>query len=147
VMAGYCCALSLRFVQFALVAVETRKVRSGIQGAADLSDVAQHDLCASFIDEQSEILNSPSVSQGTTFKAVVQPDLTNMPEISWKILHVSDRRMLEYGSRRDPFVGGYVVEYQNLTFVTIRGPGHTVPSYQPGRAFEVYASFLEGTLP
>nr|GEZ14572.1 serine carboxypeptidase II-3-like [Tanacetum cinerariifolium] len=44
-------------------------------------------------------------------------------------------------------VGGYVVEYQNLTFVTIRGAGHTVPSYQPGRAFEVYASFLEGTLP
>nr|GEX76407.1 uncharacterized mitochondrial protein AtMg00810-like [Tanacetum cinerariifolium] len=44
-------------------------------------------------------------------------------------------------------VGGYVVEYQNLTFVIIRGAGHTVPSYQPGREFEVYASFLEGTLP
>ncbi|PWA80931.1 peptidase S10, serine carboxypeptidase, Alpha/Beta hydrolase fold protein [Artemisia annua] len=44
-------------------------------------------------------------------------------------------------------VGGYAVEYQNLTFVTIRGAGHTVPSYQPGRALEVYASFLEGTLP
>nr|GEV93038.1 putative reverse transcriptase domain, ribonuclease H-like domain, aspartic peptidase domain protein [Tanacetum cinerariifolium] len=27
---------------------------------------------------------SPFVFQGTTFKAVVQPDLTNLPEISWK---------------------------------------------------------------
>ncbi|GJV57439.1 hypothetical protein Tco_1458444 [Tanacetum coccineum] len=46
--------------------------------------------------------DSPSVSHGTTFKAVVQPDLTNLPEISRKILRVSDQRMLEYGSRIAP---------------------------------------------
>ena len=28
-------------------------------------------------------------------------------------------------------------------FVTIRGVGHKVPSFQPGCALEVYASFLE----
>ncbi|KAK1431218.1 hypothetical protein QVD17_14517 [Tagetes erecta] len=44
-------------------------------------------------------------------------------------------------------VGGYVVGYQNLTFVTIRGAGHFVPSYQPGRALAVFTSFLEGKLP
>ncbi|KAK1431217.1 hypothetical protein QVD17_14516 [Tagetes erecta] len=44
-------------------------------------------------------------------------------------------------------VGGYVVGYQNLTFVTIRGAGHFVPSYQPGRALAFFASFLKGKLP
>ncbi|KAL3538893.1 hypothetical protein ACH5RR_002259 [Cinchona calisaya] len=44
-------------------------------------------------------------------------------------------------------VGGYVVEYQNLTFVTIRGAGHFVPSYQPARALAFFSSFLDGELP
>ncbi|MFS7920573.1 putative carboxypeptidase D [Helianthus anomalus] len=44
-------------------------------------------------------------------------------------------------------VGGYVAGYENLTFVTIRGTGHFVPSYQPGRALAFFTSFLEGKLP
>ncbi|GJS99927.1 (S)-coclaurine N-methyltransferase-like protein [Tanacetum coccineum] len=36
--------------------------------------------------------DSPSISQGTTFKAVVQPDLTNLPEISRKQSNDSDRK-------------------------------------------------------
>ncbi|TMW85269.1 hypothetical protein EJD97_023415 [Solanum chilense] len=44
-------------------------------------------------------------------------------------------------------VGGYAVEYQNLTFVTVRGAGHLVPSYQPGRALTMFSSFINGTLP
>ncbi|OUZ99791.1 Peptidase S10 [Macleaya cordata] len=44
-------------------------------------------------------------------------------------------------------VGGYAVEYQNLTFVTIRGAGHFVPSYQPARALTFFSSFLQGKLP
>ncbi|KAL0365432.1 UNVERIFIED_CONTAM: Serine carboxypeptidase II-3 [Sesamum angustifolium] len=44
-------------------------------------------------------------------------------------------------------VGGYAVEYQNVTFVTIRGAGHFVPSYQPERALTFFSSFLEGKLP
>ncbi|XP_022897735.1 serine carboxypeptidase II-3-like [Olea europaea var. sylvestris] len=44
-------------------------------------------------------------------------------------------------------VGGYVVDYQNVTFVTIRGSGHFVPSYQPERALIFFSSFIEGKLP
>ncbi|CAK9159173.1 unnamed protein product [Ilex paraguariensis] len=44
-------------------------------------------------------------------------------------------------------VGGYVVEYQNLTFVTIRGAGHLAPSDQPVRSLVVFSSFLDGKLP
>ncbi|CAI9106573.1 OLC1v1005761C1 [Oldenlandia corymbosa var. corymbosa] len=45
-------------------------------------------------------------------------------------------------------VGGYVVGYEkNFTFVTIRGTGHFVPSYQPVRALTMFTSFLEGKLP
>ncbi|XP_073120271.1 serine carboxypeptidase 1-like [Henckelia pumila] len=44
-------------------------------------------------------------------------------------------------------VGGYVVEYENVTFVTVRGAGHFVPSYQPERALVLFSSFLEGKLP
>ncbi|ESR48077.1 hypothetical protein CICLE_v10003343mg, partial [Citrus x clementina] len=44
-------------------------------------------------------------------------------------------------------VGGYAVGYQNLTFVTVRGAGHFVPSYQPARALVLFSSFINGTLP
>ncbi|KAI3785325.1 hypothetical protein L1987_44441 [Smallanthus sonchifolius] len=44
-------------------------------------------------------------------------------------------------------VGGFVVGYQNLTFVTIRGAGHFVPTYQPARGLVFFSSFLEGKLP
>ncbi|CAI9785805.1 unnamed protein product [Fraxinus pennsylvanica] len=41
-------------------------------------------------------------------------------------------------------VGGYVVEYKGLTFVTVRGAGHLVPSYQPQRGLTMISSFLQG---
>ncbi|KAH6767119.1 serine carboxypeptidase-like 40 [Perilla frutescens var. hirtella] len=44
-------------------------------------------------------------------------------------------------------VGGYVVEYENVTFVSVRGAGHFVPSYQPQRALTLFSSFLAGILP
>ncbi|XP_059664333.1 serine carboxypeptidase 1-like [Cornus florida] len=44
-------------------------------------------------------------------------------------------------------VGGYVVEYKGLTFATVRGSGHLVPSYQPERALIMISSFLQGSLP
>ncbi|KAK9096879.1 hypothetical protein Sjap_022376 [Stephania japonica] len=44
-------------------------------------------------------------------------------------------------------VGGYAVGYKNLTFVTVRGAGHLVPSYQPERALTLITSFLQGKLP
>ncbi|CAA0807557.1 Serine carboxypeptidase-like 40 [Striga hermonthica] len=47
----------------------------------------------------------------------------------------------------DQEVGGYAVGYQNLTFVTVRGSGHQVPSYQPERALALFTSFLKEKLP
>ncbi|KAL1811956.1 hypothetical protein ACET3Z_022021 [Daucus carota] len=44
-------------------------------------------------------------------------------------------------------VGGYAVRYENLTFATVRGSGHFVPSYQPSRALALFSSFLAGELP
>ncbi|XP_021892585.1 serine carboxypeptidase-like 40 [Carica papaya] len=44
-------------------------------------------------------------------------------------------------------VGGYVVDYEGLTFVTVRGAGHEVPSYQPERSLTMISSFLLGILP
>ncbi|KAG6422647.1 hypothetical protein SASPL_113024 [Salvia splendens] len=46
-----------------------------------------------------------------------------------------------------PIVGGYVVGYENVTFVSIRGAGHFVPGYQPQRALAFFSSFLQGNLP
>ncbi|XP_051142790.1 serine carboxypeptidase 1-like [Andrographis paniculata] len=47
----------------------------------------------------------------------------------------------------DNEVGGYVVVYKGLTFVTVRGAGHLVPSYQPERALFMLSSFLKGVSP
>ncbi|WMV10708.1 hypothetical protein MTR67_004093 [Solanum verrucosum] len=45
-------------------------------------------------------------------------------------------------------VGGYVEAYKGgLTFATVRGAGHEVPSYEPARALSLISHFLSGTLP
>ncbi|KAH9321431.1 hypothetical protein KI387_016070, partial [Taxus chinensis] len=41
-------------------------------------------------------------------------------------------------------VGGYAVIYKGLTFATVRGAGHEVPSYQPSRALTMTKFFLAG---
>ncbi|KAI9082392.1 hypothetical protein K1719_035815 [Acacia pycnantha] len=43
-------------------------------------------------------------------------------------------------------VGGYVEEYKGVSLVTVRGSGHEVPSWQPERAFTLFASFLNNSL-
>ncbi|XP_015071486.1 serine carboxypeptidase-like 40 [Solanum pennellii] len=47
---------------------------------------------------------------------------------------------------KDYEVGGYTQVYRgNLTFATVRGAGHQVPSYEPARAFTLAKHFLAGT--
>ncbi len=41
-------------------------------------------------------------------------------------------------------MGGYVQDYQGLSFATVRGAGHMVPYTQPQRAFDLLKAFLEG---
>ncbi|KAJ0637572.1 putative carboxypeptidase D [Helianthus annuus] len=40
-------------------------------------------------------------------------------------------------------VGGFAVVYENLTFVTVRGAGHFIPSFKPDRALALFSSFLD----
>lgn len=43
-------------------------------------------------------------------------------------------------------VGGYTQVYKgDLTFATVRGAGHQVPSYQPKRALSLVSHFLNGS--
>lgn len=42
-------------------------------------------------------------------------------------------------------VAGYLQQYENdLTFLTVKGAGHTVPEYKPQEALEFYSRWLEG---
>ncbi|EXB61183.1 Serine carboxypeptidase-like 20 [Morus notabilis] len=42
-------------------------------------------------------------------------------------------------------VAGYTQGYEhNLTFLTVKGSGHTVPEYKPREAFDLYSRFLAG---
>ncbi|KAK2660389.1 hypothetical protein Ddye_006922 [Dipteronia dyeriana] len=44
-------------------------------------------------------------------------------------------------------VGGYVVGYKGMTFSTVRGAGHMVPTNQPERALTMISAFLQEKLP
>jgi serine carboxypeptidase-like clade 2 len=41
-------------------------------------------------------------------------------------------------------VGGRIVEYEGLTYVTVRGAGHLVPLNKPTEALSLIHSFLTG---
>ncbi|XP_025828780.1 P-(S)-hydroxymandelonitrile lyase-like [Panicum hallii] len=41
-------------------------------------------------------------------------------------------------------VGGWSMEYEGLTFVTIRGAGHAVPQHRPAQALVLFQHFLQG---
>ena len=40
-------------------------------------------------------------------------------------------------------VGGWTIEYDGLTFVTVRGAGHEVPTFAPKQAFQLIRHFLD----
>jgi len=44
-------------------------------------------------------------------------------------------------------VGGYIVHFNGLTFMTVHSAGHMVPDTQPERALYIWSNFLKGTLP
>lgn len=40
-------------------------------------------------------------------------------------------------------VGGYVTDYDKLTFLTIHGAGHMVPYFRPGHAYTFFSKFIQ----
>jgi len=40
--------------------------------------------------------------------------------------------------------GGYVTEYQGLTYATVHGSGHMVPQFRPEAAYYMFSRFLTG---
>ncbi|GFP82754.1 serine carboxypeptidase-like 40 [Phtheirospermum japonicum] len=72
--------------------------------------------------------NVPVTSTQQTIKQMKLPT-----EISWHPWYHSKE------------VGGYTLVYEgSLTFATVRGAGHDVPSYQPARALSLIRHFLAG---
>ncbi|KAF7496116.1 Lysosomal protective protein [Sarcoptes scabiei] len=41
-------------------------------------------------------------------------------------------------------IGGFIKHYENLSFATVRGAGHMVPSDRPGAAQQLFHNFLDG---
>ncbi|CAD6241837.1 unnamed protein product [Miscanthus lutarioriparius] len=41
-------------------------------------------------------------------------------------------------------VGGWSVQYEGLTYITVRGAGHLVPVHRPAQAFLLFTQFLKG---
>ncbi|KAM5125325.1 lysosomal protective protein-like, partial [Mantella aurantiaca] len=39
-------------------------------------------------------------------------------------------------------IGGFVKEFSNLSFLTIKGAGHMVPTDKPGSAFTVFSRYI-----
>jgi serine carboxypeptidase-like clade 2 len=45
-------------------------------------------------------------------------------------------------------VGGFVQQYEGgFTLASVRAAGHTVPTFQPERAFVLFHAFLKDVLP
>ncbi|KAJ0800961.1 putative carboxypeptidase D [Helianthus annuus] len=83
------------------------------------------DLCSGDVDAQVPITSSRYAINAL-----------NLPiETAWRPWYLNKE------------LGGYLEAYQGLLLITVRGAGHTVPSYQPQRALSLFSSFLGGILP
>ncbi|EPS67570.1 hypothetical protein M569_07205 [Genlisea aurea] len=43
---------------------------------------------------------------------------------------------------KEKWVGGWTVEYEGLSYVTIRGAGHEVPTFKPKQALQLIQAFV-----
>jgi len=81
--------------------------------------------------------NDAGVPYLNTQSALQQLNLTVINE--WRPWQIA-----ESGTDDDGQVGGYVTEYTDLTFTTIRGAGQFVPLLKPKSAYQMFIRFLNG---
>jgi carboxypeptidase C (cathepsin A) len=53
---------------------------------------------------------------------------------------VEDWRQYKVGNTTE--VGGYIEEYDGLTFATVHGAGHMVPEYKPAAAYHLILNWV-----
>ncbi|KAK4859214.1 hypothetical protein QYF36_001530 [Acer negundo] len=98
-----------------------------------------------------DFVNQATNAVGNIYSYDIYAPLCNSSSKFNSELMVSGIRVWIYSGDTDGAlpgeVGGYAVGFQNLTFVTVRGAGHFVPSYQPARALVLFSSFVNGKLP
>jgi serine carboxypeptidase-like clade 2 len=51
---------------------------------------------------------------------------------------------MTFVSATDKQLGGYVVEYDRMTFAIVHGAGHLVPGERPWHALDLLSTFLAG---
>ncbi|XP_056885586.1 lysosomal protective protein isoform X2 [Takifugu flavidus] len=54
-----------------------------------------------------------------------------------------ERRPWHYEDEYGQQVGGFVKEFDNIAFITVKGSGHMVPSDKPGAAFAMFSRFIK----
>ncbi|XVF63990.1 hypothetical protein PTKIN_Ptkin09bG0131300 [Pterospermum kingtungense] len=139
-------------------ALMSDEIYNGLTSNCDYSTLnLSSQVCLGFVDKANDAagnlysydIYAPLCGSSSVSKSVSAFDpcsenyvhsYLNNPEVQ-KALHANVTAFPYHGNP-----GGCAVGYQNLTFVTVRGAGHFVPSYQPARALVLFSSFLVGKL-
>jgi carboxypeptidase C (cathepsin A) len=101
-----------------------------------LSPYGSYYLYKPLIEQKLKILIYSGDSDGAVPFNGSEKWITNLglniskPWRSWKI--------------SDDKIAGYAINYDGLTYVTVKGTGHMVPQWKPAEAFHMYSSFLKG---
>nr|XP_034957815.1 serine carboxypeptidase-like 25 [Zootoca vivipara] len=62
---------------------------------------------------------------------------------AWQ-LQVARRPWIYTDENGQDQIGGFVKEYTNISFLTVKGAGHMVPSDRPRPAFNMFQRFITG---
>ncbi|XP_055504712.1 lysosomal protective protein-like [Leucoraja erinacea] len=65
---------------------------------------------------------------------------------NWFVRSLNQKKTVEYQPWIcDDQIAGFYEQYENLTFLTVKGVGHMVPQWAPRRALKMFESYLSNT--